>query len=160
MGWGRCSRLPSSACTTGPSGDLLREVAVRDGGDDLGDQLFPSGEDSWPAHLVFIQMLVRAVQYILDTAAPGVLLAWLGLFLSHGLSLLLNYFQGGEYLQSKAKDLMAAPYKRIAVLHVAIIAGGWGIMALGSPLILLVALVLLKIALDIALHRKAHRDRG
>lgn len=135
-------------------------VLTLTGGEGLGDQLFPSGEDSWPAHLVFLQMLVRAVQYILDTAAPGVLLAWLGLFLSHGLSLLLNYFQAGEYRYARVNDLMSAPYKRIAVLHVAIIAGGWGIMALGSPLGLLVALVLLKIALDITLHRQAHRNRG
>jgi hypothetical protein len=132
-------------------------VLTLTGGEGLGDQLFPSGEDSWPAYLVFIQMLVRAVQHILDTAAPGVVLAWLGLFLSHGLSLLLNYFQGGEYRYSEIKGLMSAPYKRIAVLHVAIIAGGWGIMALGSPLALLIALVLLKIALDITLHRRAHQ---
>ncbi|HSJ48482.1 MAG TPA: DUF6498-containing protein, partial [Gammaproteobacteria bacterium] len=104
-----------------------------------------------------IQMLVRAVQYILDTAAPGVVLAWLGLFLSHGLSLLLNYFQGGEYRNSEIKNLMSAPYKRIAVLHVAIIAGGWGIQMLGSPLALLIALVVLKIAMDITLHRRAHQ---
>lgn len=132
-------------------------VLTLTGGEGLGDQLFPSGEDNWPAHLVFIQMLVRAVQYILDTAAPGVVLAWLGLFLSHGLSLLLNYFQGGEYRNSEIKTLMSAPYKRIAVLHVAIIAGGWGIQALGSPLALLIALVVLKIALDITLHRRAHQ---
>jgi hypothetical protein len=135
-------------------------VLTLTGGDGLGGQLFPSGEDSWPAHLVFIQMLVRAVQHILDTAAPGVLLAWLGLFLSHGLSLLLNYFQGGEYRTSEVKSLMSAPYKRIAVLHVAIIAGAWGINALGSPLVLLVALVIVKIVLDIQLHRKAHREHG
>lgn len=132
-------------------------VLTLTGGEGLGDQLFPSGDDSWPAHLVFIQMLVRAVQYILDTAAPGVVLAWLGLFLSHGLSLLLNYFQGGEYRNSEIKTLMSAPYKRIAVLHVAIIAGGWGIQMLGSPLALLIALVVLKIAMDITLHRRAHQ---
>ena len=126
----------------------------------MAGDAFPSGEEAWPAHLAFIQMLVMAVQRMLNAAAPGVVLAWFGLFVSHGLSLLLNYFQGGEYRRSEIKTLMSAPYKRIAVLHVAIIAGGWGIMVLGSPLVLLIALVALKIALDISLHRNAHRDAG
>ncbi len=124
----------------------------------MAGDVFPSGDDAWPAHLVFIQMLVIAVQRMLDAAAPGVVLAWIGLFVSHGLSLLLNYFLGGEYRLSEIRTLMSAPYKRIAALHVAIIVGGWGIMALGSPLMLLIALVALKIALDISLHRKEHRD--
>ena len=50
-------------------------------------------------------------------------------------------------------------YKRIVLLHVAIIAGGFGVMALGSPLPLLVLIVIGKIALDIHLHRREHRPK-
>ncbi len=137
-------------------------VLVLTGGEEnnMGSGLFPQSHDAWPAHLVFLQMLMLAVQEILDTAAPGVLLAWLALFLSHGVSLLLNYFQGHEYLDTNIRKLMIAPYKRIVVLHIAIIAGGWGVMALGSPMALLIVLILLKIVIDIGLHRRTHRRSG
>jgi hypothetical protein len=52
---------------------------------------------------------------------------------------------------------MAAPYKRIVVMHVAIIAGGFGVLALGEPTILLLVLVGLKTAMDVVLHRRSHR---
>ena len=52
--------------------------------------------------------------------------------------------------------LMSAPYKRIIVLHLAILFGGWGVLALGSPLPVLVILVVLKTALDLKLHLKEH----
>ena len=51
---------------------------------------------------------------------------------------------------------MRAPYGRIVVLHVAIILGGFAVMALGEPVALLVVLVLLKLALDIKLHLREH----
>jgi hypothetical protein len=54
------------------------------------------------------------------------------------------------------KELMNAPYRRIAVLHIAIIAGGFLVASLGSPLGLLAALVALKIGMDIMLHNRAH----
>ena len=52
---------------------------------------------------------------------------------------------------------MAAPYKRITVLHVAVIFGGFMVVNLGQPLGLLLALGALKIVLDIMLHKHAHR---
>jgi membrane protein implicated in regulation of membrane protease activity len=52
---------------------------------------------------------------------------------------------------------MTAPYGRILVLHIAIIAGGFLVSSLGSPLGLLLALVALKIGMDIMLHRRSHR---
>jgi hypothetical protein len=51
---------------------------------------------------------------------------------------------------------MKAPYKRVAVLHVAVIAGGFLVQRLGSPLGLLLALVAIKIVMDISLHRRSH----
>ena len=42
------------------------------------------------------------------------------------------------------------------MLHVAIILGGFAVMALGEPVALLVVLVLLKLALDIRLHLREH----
>ena len=52
---------------------------------------------------------------------------------------------------------MMAPYGRIVVLHIAILFGAFAIMALGSPLFLLVLLIVGKIALDLKLHRRSHQ---
>jgi hypothetical protein len=57
------------------------------------------------------------------------------------------------------KELMNAPYRRIAVLHIAIIAGGFLVASLGSPMGLLVVLVALKIGMDIMLHNRSHSAR-
>lgn len=52
---------------------------------------------------------------------------------------------------------MMAPYGRIAILHIAILFGGFGVAALGSPLPLLLMLVVMKLAVDVWLHRREHR---
>lgn len=52
---------------------------------------------------------------------------------------------------------MSRPYTRIALLQVAIIAGGVPIMMLGSPVPLLCILVILKIGMDVWLHARSHR---
>ncbi len=47
------------------------------------------------------------------------------------------------------KDLMVAPYRRIVVLHVSIIAGGFALGALDEPTVGLVILVMVKTASDL-----------
>ena len=54
---------------------------------------------------------------------------------------------------------MQQPYKRIVLMHLVIIAGGFAVLALGSPLPMLVLMIIGKIALDIHLHRREHRTR-
>lgn len=113
--------------------------------------------DTWPLFFVFVQLLVEVVRHVLSIAPPEWLFAFAALAVSHGVSLALNYFRGGEYRDETIKSLMMAPYKRIFVLHVAIIAGGFGVMALGSPLPLLLLLVTLKLGLDVVMHLREHR---
>jgi Family of unknown function (DUF6498) len=48
--------------------------------------------------------------------------------------------------------LMAEPYARVVVLHLAILFGGWITMALGSNAGLLVLLVVGKTLLDLKMH--------
>jgi ABC-type multidrug transport system permease subunit len=83
--------------------------------------------------------------------------AFVGLLISHGYSFVSNFLLGGEREQASTRDLMSAPYKRIVILHVAIIAGGFAVAALGQPLVLLIVLIALKLVLDIALHRQERR---
>ena len=51
---------------------------------------------------------------------------------------------------------MTAPYKRIMVMHLAIIFGGWVVMLLKSPVPALAAFVLIKTALDFTAHQEEH----
>ncbi len=52
---------------------------------------------------------------------------------------------------------MHQPYQRIIVMHIAILAGGFFVMKLDSPLPLMIVLVMLKIFFDILLHKKSHK---
>lgn len=80
-----------------------------------------------------------------------------GLLASHLFSFFTNYLGKGEYQRTAVPVLMMAPYGRIVVLHVAILFGAFAIMALGSPVYLLVILIVGKILLDLVFHNRAHK---
>ncbi len=86
--------------------------------------------------------------------------AALALFLSHAFSYAWNYIGGGEYRRANVPSLMVAPYARVVVLHLTILLGGFLMLAMDSPKIGLVFLVLLKIGIDIAAHLRQHRKAG
>lgn len=81
-------------------------------------------------------------------------LVWAALALaaSHGVSFVQNYLRTGEYRRVTLDLLMMAPYARVVVLHVAILAGGFLILSLGSPLWALILLLGLKLVLDLGAH--------
>ena len=112
--------------------------------------------DPWPLWLVFIQLLVSVVQQVLSYAPPDWLLAFFALWVSHGASLILNYMRGGERDRLSVGQLMAAPYARIVVLHLAVLFGGIAVMAMGQPLGMLLVLVFLKIVVDVGFHLREH----
>lgn len=92
-------------------------------------------------------------------------LGWavLGLAVSHGVSFATNYLRAGEFRQASLPVLMQAPYARVIVLHVAILAGGFLVLGLGSPAWALALLVLLKIGADLRAHlgeRRRFADGG
>lgn len=82
----------------------------------------------------------------------GLQWAILGLTVSHGISFVHNFIMNGEFRKASPPLLMFQPYGRIFVLHITIIIGGGLMMLLGSPMIGLLILVLLKIGLDLAGH--------
>ena len=79
------------------------------------------------------------------------------MFLSHGASFFLNYMGRGEYRTASVGGQMAAPYARVVVLHLTILFGAFAIAFLGAPIVALLILVVLKTAIDLALHL---RERG
>lgn len=56
----------------------------------------------------------------------------------------------GEHLTSNPLDLMGAPYPRIIVLHLAILGGGFLLVAMNEPIAGLIILAMFKAAFDIA----------
>lgn len=81
--------------------------------------------------------------------------AW-GLALSHAVSFAFNYIGTGEYKSALVPALMFRPYGRVMVLHVVILGGGFLVMTLGSPLLPLALLVVLKTGLDLLAHLREH----
>jgi hypothetical protein len=84
-------------------------------------------------------------------------LAAASLFLSHGVSFVTNFLGKREYLAVSPSGQMGEPYSRVVVLHVTILASGFLIEILGTPLAALVLLVVLKTAIDLRAHLKEHR---
>lgn len=76
---------------------------------------------------------------------------------SHLFSFLFNYLGRGEYRHAKPRAVMFAPYGRVVVLHITIIAGGILTQELQSPLWALLLLIALKVALDLHAHAQEHR---
>ena len=114
-------------------------------------------------HFFFIyEMFVRPLDVsVKDPAAYEALArlftplwpALLALFLSHGFSFALNFIARGEYRGATISGLMAAPYRRVTLMQVTLIFGGWLVMALDNPLPALALLIVLKVATDLHAHR-------
>jgi len=115
------------------------------------------GGQSWPCFFVFIQLLINVIRQMFATIPSQMKFAILALFISHGVSFVYNYLLMGEYKTAKPKDLMNQPYARVVVLHIAILAGGFFTMMVGSPVALLLVLVVGKIILDIKMHLREHK---
>lgn len=115
-------------------------------------------------HLMAIAMLfdgpdeIRAIWQQYFAMPPGEALRsplWIGIAAiaaSHLFSFLFNFLAAGEHRRTTVEQLMSRPYGRIFVLQVAIVAGAVLIEWLGTPVGLLLALVVIKIVADLKLH--------
>lgn len=104
-----------------------------------------------PKGLSVLEPAVRAA-YDYNLWLPAAALAG-----SHLFSFFWNYLWRGEYRRAALAELMARPYKRVVMLHLAILLGGFAAMALHSPAWALVVLVAIKTAMDARAHRREHR---
>jgi hypothetical protein len=75
--------------------------------------------------------------------------ALLMLALGHGVDYVTNFLGKREWARRTASQQMQEPYKRIILLHVTIIFGGWLTLAVGAPVLALVLLCVLKLTLDL-----------
>jgi hypothetical protein len=114
---------------------------------------------SWPGPLIIVQFFYSLISNSLASLSTGGLLAVGGLAIGHGVSFFRNYIGHGEYTQAHAIIEMFRPYPRIVVLHLGIMAGGIATLLLGSPLLLVIALMIGKTVLDAKLHIASHTPR-
>jgi hypothetical protein len=83
-------------------------------------------------------------------------LAAASFFASHGVSFLVNFLGKREWEGKTVPKQMMEPYRRIVVMHVTIIFGGFALMALNAGALLMAFLVILKTAIDVVAHRREH----
>ena len=81
------------------------------------------------------------------------------LVLSHGASFALNYLAGGEWRATDVTSEMFKPYGRVVVLHIAILGGGFLLLAAGGAVWAMALFVVLKTGLDLGIHLKGHEAR-
>lgn len=84
---------------------------------------------------------------------PSMLLAVAAMMITHGASF-VSWWASGAARGTDARVQMMAPYARIVVMQVTILGGAFLVQILGSSIGLLVALVLLKLAMDLRGHRR------
>jgi hypothetical protein len=104
--------------------------------------------------------LVGLGETILRSLPPGAWWTVAALAASHAVSFVADYLVGGEFRSATVKELMGAPYARVVVLHVALVFGGFLVTQAGSPVPLLVLLVVGKLILDFSLHLRGGRKGG
>lgn len=118
-------------------------------------------------HAVFIAALFFSS---IDSAHPSdVALFWdqvdivmpaiFALLVSHGYSFMFNGLYLGEYKEAgrkKMAEVFTSPYRRIVVMHLTIILGGFVVMVLGAPKIAAVAFIALKTFVDARAHIRLH----
>ena len=73
---------------------------------------------------------------------------------SHLFSFFNNFIGKNEYKHTSVFLLMQRPYGRIVTMHIAIVFGAGLVMWLGSPLPILIILIVAKTTMDLKLHQK------
>jgi hypothetical protein len=79
-----------------------------------------SGSD-WPFFLVFVQILVETIYAVWSLHRDVLTWPLVALVISHGVSFTQNFWGKREFENATTEQLMQQPYKRIVLLHVAII---------------------------------------
>jgi len=99
-------------------------------------------------HGVFVFILFGSA----DFSLIGLLIAFLSLIISHGISYKTNFLDSKEYLKTSAGKLMAVPYGRVMVMHFIVVLSGFFVQGNSEGMVGVVAVILLKIILDYFSH--------
>lgn len=85
--------------------------------------------------------------------------ALLGLLISHGISYYVNFVKTNKGQGRTMALQMQEPYRRVMIMHVTLIFGGFLTLSLGSNVGALMLLLLLKIAADLRSHVSQHSSK-
>ena len=83
--------------------------------------------------------------------------AGIGLVVSHGISFVVNFLGNGEYRHTTVNEQIAAPWKRVLIMHATTFVGAWSVMLFDAPVGALVMLAVLKIVVDLHGHLRERR---
>ena len=120
----------------------------------------------WVVHGVFVIVFFGPLgdRFFTDSSGSpgdfeprGVAIAAVALFLSHGVSFVVNFLGEQEHLNVSPDKQMMEPYSRVVVLHATILGGGFLAAYLGTPVASLVLMIMLKMVLDLRAHLNEHR---
>jgi hypothetical protein len=122
--------------------------------------IMSAGGQHLPCVFVFLELLFNVVRQMFAIVPRAFLFAFASLFISHGISFVHNFILKGEYLHTNSNQLMTNPYSRIVVMHIAILGGAFLSAAIGTPVAVLIVLVILKTIIDLKLHFREHKKFG
>ena len=79
--------------------------------------------------------------------------------ISHAISFFRNFLRDEEYKRNSVLYQFFAPYKRVLIIAAAVLAGSHLIERYDGALVAVVALIIIKIALDVITHLFEHRKK-
>lgn len=109
-------------------------------------------------HGIFLSALVyEKTTFNLNNDYKGVLAFFIALMISHGYSLITNYYMRGEYKVTIPVKQMFTPYPRVMIIHMTILIGA--ILLTFAPKILIIPFIILKTLVDLGFHVRAHTSK-
>ncbi len=96
------------------------------------------------------------VGLVQDVFLNDAILMFIVLMISHGVSYYQNFLGKKEYKSLNIIEIYKAPYSRIFVMHFVILLGAFLSVLFGTPLLLLILLVILKTVVDLTGHLREH----
>lgn len=100
---------------------------------------------------------LRPGENLLGYVFDALLLPFLALFASHGISFATHLVKDGRIDLARVEDYPVRPFSRLFVLHLTIVATAFVLVFLGTPVIALIIFVLIKIWIDLKAHLAEHR---
>lgn len=86
----------------------------------------------------------------------GLLVAFISMFISHGLSFSLNFLGNKEFLSMSPEQAMFSPYGRIIVMHLTVISAGLYLTSRDSSILAISIMIAIKTIIDLGSHLRQH----
>jgi len=117
------------------------------------------GMFTW-GHGTFLAEIFGARPIMEDLLSGGSIL-WTAIifFISHSISMFVNFFGKKEYLGREPNTQMFSVYGRVFVMHLVVIFGGFLVQTYGAPVLAVILLIVLKTGIDLVAHLKEHTPR-